>query len=169
MKVFIFTAVSMLLLTAGIFGQTEKIVLLPVESSKPFIMTGADFEKLESPASLASFGEISDDQKRVQLQIYTSLISEKNETIEFVIQLKTQNKMDLGGNMKFIYLFLTEDKKIRPEKISFAIDSDGKEETRLWLIPNKNIKVPLCMDCLIVKAEDEEKLKEYFELKKSKK
>lgn len=169
MKVFIFTAISMLILTAGIFGQNEKIVLQPVENSKPFIMTGADFEKLESPASLASFGEISNDQKLAQLQMYTSLISDKNETIEFVIQLKAQNKKDLSRNMKFIYLFLTEDKKIKPEKISFAIDSDSKEETRLWFVPNKDVKVPLCMDCLIIKAEDEEKLKEYFELKKSKK
>lgn len=169
MKVFIFTAISILILTAGIFGQDEKIVLQPVENSKPLIMTGADFEKLESPASLASFGEISDDKKRGQLQMYTSLISDKNETIEFVIQLKAQNKKDLSRNIQFIYLFLTEDKKIKPEKISFAIGSDGKEETRLWFVPNKDVKVPLCMDCFIIKAEDEEKLKEYFELKKSKK
>lgn len=169
MKVFIFTVVSILTLTAAIFGQNEKSVPQPVPGSKPFVMTGADFEKLEAPASLASFGAISNDQKLIQLQMYTSLISDKNETIEFVIQLKAQNKKDLGKNMKFIYSFLTEDKKIKPEKISFAIDSDGKEETRLWLVPNKDIKVPLCMDCTIIQAEDEDKLKEYFELKKSKK
>lgn len=169
MKKFIFTVISMLTLSAAIFGQNEKTVAQPVPGSKPFVMNGADFEKLEYPASLSSFGAVSNDQKLAQLQMYTSLISDKNETIEFVIQLKAQNKKDLGKNMKFIYLFLTEDKKIKPEKISFAIDTDGKEETRLWFVPNKDIKVPLCMDCVIINAEDEEKLKEYFELKKSKK
>lgn len=169
MKTFIFTTLSILILSAAICGQDEKIVAQPVPGSKPFVMTGADFEKLEYPASLASFGAIGNDQKLIQLQMYTSLISNKNETIEYVVQLKAENKKDLGRNMKFIYLFLTEDKKIKPEKISFAVDSDGKEETRLWLVPNKDIKVPLCLDCLIIEAEDEEKLKEYFELKKSKK
>lgn len=169
MKLYFLAAISVLVFTAAAFGQNEKTVAQPVPNSKPFVMNNADFEKLEYPASLAVFGDVSTDQKRIQLEMYTSLISAKNETIEFVIQLKAQNKKDLGGNMKFIYLFLTEEKKIKPEKISFAIDVDGKEETRLWLVPNKDVKVPMCLDCAIIKAEDKEKLSEFFELKKSKK
>ena len=169
MNKLIFTTLLTLASTTLLFGQTDNTVAKPVENSKPFVMNSADFEKLEYPASLASFGAIPNDQKMLQLQMYAGIISEKNETIEYVVQLKAENKKDLGRNMKFIYLFLTEDKKIKPEKISFAVDSDGREETRLWFVPNKNIMVPLCKDCTIINAEDEDKLKEFFELKKSKK
>jgi hypothetical protein len=167
MKNFIFTTILVLAGSSAVFAQNEKTIAKPVEKSPPVLMTGQDFERLEFPASLDSFGNIENDRKRARLEMYAGMISDKNETIEYVIQLKAQNKKDVGRNMKFIYQFLTGEKKIKPERISFAVDSEGKEETRLWLVPNKKIQVPLCMDCPIVKAEDEDELKAYFELKKS--
>lgn len=167
MKQIIFTTISILAFSIAAFGQKEKVVVKPVENSKPFIMTSKDFENLENPASLDSFGNIDNTQKKIRLEMFASIISDKNETIEYVIQLRAQTKKDVGRNMKFIYSFLTEDKKIKPERISFAIDSEGKEETRLWFVPNKNIQIPLCIECSIIKAEDEDKLKDFFQLKKS--
>ena len=141
----------------------------PVEDSKPFIVTNEQLENLEVPASMFRFGKIDDKTKKANLDLFTSLISSENKTIEFVIQLQGENKAEIGKNMEFIYTYLTEKKKINPTRFSFAIAPDGKEATEFWLIPNKNILIPTCKDCSIIQGEDEEKLKEFFQLKKSKK
>ena len=75
----------------------------------------------------------------------------------------------MGKNIEFIYTYLIEKKKIKPSRISLGIAPYGKEATELWLIPNKNIFLPTCKECFLIQAEDEEKLKEYFSVKKTKK
>ena len=162
---------TILILTFGViaFGQEPKTVAAPVEGSKPFIMTTEKLENLEVPASMDRFGKIDNNAKKVHLDLFTSLISSENKTIEFVIQLTGASKQDVGRNMEFIYNYLVEKKKIKPTRISFAVAPEGEEAAEFWLIPNKDISIPTCKDCSIIQAEDEEKLEEYFQLKKSKK
>ncbi len=151
------------------FGQNEKIKPMPVEGSKPFIVTKEQFENLEVPANIDRFGKIDDKNKRFHLDLLTSIISPENQTVEFVIQLNGKNPNEVSQNMEFIYLYLTENKKIKPTRISFAVAAESENEVELWLIPNKDISIPTCQDCVIIPAEDEEKLKEFFQIKKSKK
>ena len=140
-----------------------------MDDSKPFIVTKGQLENLEVPASMDRFGNIDDNEKKARLNLFTSLISSENKTVEFVIQLKGETKQEVSKNMEFIYNYLVNKKKIEPNRISFAVAPNGDEATEFWLIPNKDISIPTCKDCAIIQAEDEEKLKEYFQLKKSKK
>lgn len=168
MKQFIYTTIFVLTLCVIGFGQEPTIKAEPVPGSKPFIVTNEQFEKLEVAASLDRFGKISDKEKKFHLDIFTSIISAENKTVEYVVQLKGKTPKDVAQNMEFIYLYLTENKKIKSSRISFAIIAESENDTELWLIPNKNVSIPNCKDCVIIPAEDEEKLKDYFQLKKSK-
>jgi hypothetical protein len=149
------------------FGQEPKVVAEPI--GKPFIVSGEQLENLEVPASMDRFGKIDNNLLKARLDLFTSLISPKNKTIEFVIQLRGETKQVVSKNMEFVYTYLTGKKKIEPARISFAIAPEGEEATEFWLIPNKNIAIPACKDCSIIQAEDEESLEEFFQLKKSKK
>ena len=168
MKKIIYAAILVLAFFLTSFGQDEKTKAMPVEGSKPFIVTNEQFEKLEVPASLDRFGKIDDKQKKFHLDIFTSIISAENKTVEFVIQLNGKEPKEVSKNMEFIYRYLTENKKIKPSRITFAIISESENETELWLIPNKDVSIPGCKDCVIIPAEDEEKLKAYFQVKKAK-
>jgi hypothetical protein len=150
-------------------AQDKKTVAKPIEGSKPFIMRNEQFENLEFPASIDRFGKIDDKQKKFHLDLFTSILSSENKTVEFVIQLNGKNKQEVSKNMEFIYTYLTETKKIIPTRVSFAVVEDSNNEVELWLIPNKNVFIPGCKDCLIIPAENEEKLKDFFQIKKSKK
>ena len=169
MKQIIYTTILILTFSLIGFGQESKTVAEPIKDSKPFTVTSGQLENLEVPASMDRFGKIDNNTKKARLDLFTSLISSENKTVEFVIQLSGKTKQQIGNNMEFIYTYLVDKKKIKPIRISFAIASDEEEKTELWLIPNKEISIPTCKDCSIIQAEDEEKLKEYFELKKSKK
>lgn len=151
------------------FGQESKTIAQPVEGSKPFIVTKGQLDNLEVSASMDRFGKIDDNMKKARLDLFTSLISSENKTVEFVIQLKGETKQEVSKNMEFIYNYLVNKKKIEANRISFAVAPDGDEATEFWLIPNKDISIPTCKDCSIIQVEDEEKLKEYFQPKKSKK
>jgi len=161
--------IAVLVLTSCIigFGQDSKIKVEPIPGSKPFIATNAEFEKLKVAASMDRFGKISDKEKKVRLDRFISIISAKNHTVEYVIELRGKTPADVSQNMEFTYRYLTENKKIKPSRISFAITAESANDTELWLIPNNNISIPPFTDCVIISAEDEEKLKEYFQIKKS--
>lgn len=166
MKQIIYATLLILTLHVISFGQETKTVARPVEGSKPFAITAEQLENLEVSASMDRFGKLDDNSRKARLDMFTSLISSENKKIEFVIQLRGENKEQVGKNMEFMYRHLVEKKKIAPTRISFAVAPEGKEATELWLVPNKKILVPTCEDCLIVQAEDKEKLKEFFDLKK---
>jgi hypothetical protein len=169
MKQFLFATIFVITLYINIFGQEPKTKAAPVPGLGPHIVTNEQFEKLDMPAQLDRFGKIDDKQKKFHLDLFTSIISMENKTIEYVVQLKGKATKDVSQNMEFIYLYLTEAKKIKPSRISFAINPESENDTELWLIPNKDISIPGCKDCTIIPAEDEEKLKEYFKVKKTKK
>jgi hypothetical protein len=168
MKQVIFATILVLTFCIISFGQEPTTIAEPVPGSKPFIVTNEQFEKLEVAAQLDRFGKIDDKQKKFHLDIFTSIISSENKTVEFVIQLKGKTPKDVSQNMEFIYTYLTENKKIKSSRISFAIIAESENDIELWLIPNKNVSIPNCKDCVIIQAEDEEKLKDYFQVKKSK-
>jgi hypothetical protein len=151
------------------FGQLPATRAEPVPDAKPIIMGMEALENIEVPGSMDRFGKTNDKEKWAKLDIFSSFLSSKNSTVEFVIQLRAETKQVLGKNMEFVYLYLTEKRKISPNRVSFAVSDFGEEETQLWLIPLKNFWFPDCKDCPIIPAEDEEKLKEYFQVKKSKK
>lgn len=169
MKQIIYTTILTLTFSIIGFGQEPKTIAKPVDDSKPFIVTKGQLENTEVPASMDRFGKIDDNQRKARLDLFTSLISSENKTIEFVIQLKGENKQEVSKHMEFIYNYLVNKKKIEPNRISFAVDPNGDEATEFWLIPNKDISIPTCKDCSIIQVEDEDKLKEYFQPKKSKK
>jgi hypothetical protein len=169
MKQVIFATILVLTFCIVSFGQEPTTRLEPVPGSKPFIVTNEQFEKLEVAAQLDRFGKIDDKQKKFHLDLFTSIISAENKTVEYVVQLKGRTPKDVSQNMEFIYTYLTENTKIKPSRISFAVIAESENDTELWLIPNKDVSIPSCKDCVIIPAEDEEKLKEYFKVKKSKK
>lgn len=169
MKKILFTTLLISLFSVITFGQDSKVIAKPVEGSKPFVVSSAQLENLEVPASMDRFGKIGNDEKIARMNMFTSLISPQNKTIEFVIQLKGKSKKEVGKNMEFIYYYLTGKKKIEPTRISFSIAPEGDEGTEFWLIPNKNISIPNCGECSIIPVEDKEKLGDFFQLKKSKK
>lgn len=145
------------------YGQTAE--MRPVPGSKPFVVANGGFENLDSPASMDRLGKLSDKDKKARLDSFIGLISAKNKTVEYVILLNGKVPGNVGPNMAFIYRYLTVDKKISPLRISFVVAADSPYEAELWLIPNKNIWVPTCMDCAIIPAEDKAKLKEFFDVK----
>lgn len=154
--------ITVLILSVGIisFGQgTTRAVRV---DPNPVIMTNADFEKLDMPAQIDRFDQIDDNQKKFRLDLFSGIISPKNQTIEFVIQLKGKTPKEVSKNMKFIFLYLTENKKIMSSRISFVLNGEGENITELWLIPNKKVLIPGCLDCVIIPAEDKEKLREFF-------
>ena len=169
MKHVIYTTILSLALGIVVFGQEPKIEARPIEGSKPFIMTPEKLENLEIPASMDRFGKVDNNAKKARLDLFTSLIFSGNKTVEFVIQLKGESKQATSNNMEFIYTYLVDKKKIKPTRISFVVAPEGEEALEFWLIPNKNVSIPTCKDCPIIQAEDEEKLKEYFQPKKLKK
>ena len=169
MKQIIYTIVLTLVFGVIGFGQEPKTIAQPVEGSKPFIVTAGQLENLKVAASMDRFGEIDSNTKKARLDLFISLISSENKTIEFVIQLQGETKQEISKNMEFIYTYLVNKKKIKPMRISFAVALNGDEATEFWLIPNKDISIPTCKDCLIIQAENEEKIKEYFQPTKSKK
>jgi ribosomal protein S18 len=169
MKKIIYTTIFVLTFCIFSFGQEPKTKSAPVPGLGPHIVTNEQFENLDMPAQLDRFGKIDDKQKKFHLDMFTSIISMENKTVEYVVQLKGKTPKDVSQNMEFIYRYLTENKKIKPSRLSFAIIPESENETELWLIPNKDIAIPGCKDCVIISAEDEEKLKEYFQVKKAKK
>lgn len=169
MKQIICTTILVLAFCVANFGQESKTVAEPVKDSKPFIMSGSQLENLEVAASMDRFGKIDNSKKKARLDLLTSLISAENKTIEFVIQVRGKTKEDVGQNLEVLYTYLVEKKKIKPTRISFAIAPAGEEAMEFWLIPNKNVSIPTCSDCSIIQAEDQEKLKEYFQIKEAKK
>ena len=144
------------------FAQEKRIVAMPIEGSKPFIMTGRDFEKLESPASLDRFEKIDNKQKEQRLKIFANIVSKENQTLEYVILLRAKTKSELSKNINFVQQYLTKTEKIKSDRISFVIDKDGEERTELWLVPNKRVWLPTCMECPLIQAEDKTKLKDYL-------
>lgn len=169
MKQIIYTIILVLTSCTIGFGQEPKTVAMPVEGSKPFIINNEQLENLEVAASMDRFEKIDNNNKKARLDLFTSLVSSKNKTIELVIQLQGETKQEIGQNLKFVYSYLVEKKKINPTRISFAVAHEGKEAMEFWLIPNKNISIPTCKDCSIIQAEDKEKLSEFFQIKESKK
>ena len=166
MKQILYTAILTAVFCLVGFGQEPKVIAEPI--GKPFIVSGEQLENLEVPASMDRFGKIDNNQKKARLDLFTSLISPKNKTVEFVIQLRGETKQVVSKNMEFVYTYLTGKKKIEPGRISFAIAPEGEEATEFWLIPNKNVWIPTCKDCPIIQAEDEENLTEFFQPEKSK-
>jgi len=149
------------------FGQEPKTRAEPVPGLNPVLMTGADFEKLDVPASMDRFGKISDKEKTTRLDRFVSIISAGNQTIEFVVLLNGAKPADVGSNMAFVYRHLVTNKKITPSRISFAVSEESVEETELWLVPNTKVLVPSCPACMIIPAEDREKLNTFFQEKKA--
>lgn len=166
MRVITFTALLVLALCITGFGQEPKTRMEPVPGVKPFIMTEADFEKLEYAASIDRFGILS-KEIRPRLDRFTELISVKNKTVEYAVLLNGKTIKDAGLRIEFVYRYLTEKKKISSSRISFGLTTTAANETELWLIPNREITIPSCPNCIIVAADDE-KLKKFFQLKKSK-
>ena len=166
MKQILYIVILLTVFCLTALSQEPKVVAEPI--GKPFIVSGEQLENLEVPASMDRFGKIDNSQMKARLDLFTSLISSKNKTVEFVIQLKGETKQSVSKNMEFVYTYLTGKKKIEPARISFAVAPEGEEATEFWLIPNKNISIPTCKDCPIIQAEDEESLKDYFQPKKSK-
>lgn len=144
------------------FAQEKKIVAMPVEGSKPFVMTGRDFENMESPASLDRFEKIDSKQKEQRLKIFANIVSKENQTLEYVVLLRAKDKAEVSKNMSFIQQYLTKTEKIKADRISFVIDKDGEERTELWLVPNKKVWLPTCRECPVIQAEDKTQLKNYL-------
>jgi hypothetical protein len=142
---------------------------MPIPGISPKIMTKNDFDNLTTPASLYRFGKISDEEKKNRLDWFIDLISVGNQNIEYVIQLRAKDSQDITDNLKFVYWYLTKNRKIKTNRISFVIAPRGDEETQLWLIPNKNMWFPDCLNCSVVHGEDKTKISSFIDNKKQKK
>lgn len=140
---------------------------MPVPGTKPIVMTRADFENLEYAASMDRFGEVTDKELKIRLDRFTSIISKENQTIEYVILLNKKMHNDLGPKMGLVYEYLTDTKKLATTRFSFCLTLESKNNTEFWLVPVQKLAVPAYGDCVIIPADDNEKLKEFFQVRKS--
>lgn len=142
------------------FSQTPTKVLRPVPNSGPVIMTNADFENIEFAASMDRIGEISDKELKPRLDRFTSILSAGNRNVEYVFLLHTKKHDEVSHRIKFIYDYLTQKKKIEPSRFSFALTSQIENHMEFWLVPNSRPNIPICNDCDLIPADNDEKLKE---------
>lgn len=151
---------SIIIFSGVSFLQTPTKVLRPVPNSGPVIMTNADFENLEFAASMDRIGEISDKELKTRIDRFTSILSAGNRNVEYVFLLNIKKHDEVSQRIKFIYDHLTQKKKIEPFRFSFALTSQIENYIEFWLVPNTNPKVPICNDCPLIPADNDEKLKE---------
>lgn len=164
-----FVGATILILTLYMFGfsQTPAKVAMPVPGAKPVVMTSGDFENLEYAASMDRFGEVNDKELKIRLDRFASIISKENRTIEYVILLNNKKHTELGSKLEVIYKYLTGAKKLATSRFSFALTMESENSTELWLVPVEKLAIPGCDDCVIIPADDNEKLKEFFQVRKS--
>jgi len=131
----------------------------PIPGRPPVIMTSADFENLQIPAQLDRYDKLREKDERIRLDRFVDLISADNKTVEYVIGLKEKAKDVAAPHLSSIFRFLTIEKKITANRISFVFGTNSANEVELWLVPNNKIVLPGCADCLVVAGE---KLNEFL-------
>lgn len=161
MKNILLITIAGFLLAATANAQTTRME--PVPGMPPIVMSGSDFEKLTVPASMFRYGEISEAEKKRNVDLFLSMISPNNKTIEFVIGLNDSSK-HLSSDVDW-YTEYFKKKKIALERYSFAFGSTRNGGTELWYVPNNNVALPTNPSnspFTIIKAEETKELTDYL-------
>lgn len=96
---------------------------------------------------------------------------QKSQSSKGIIKIQSKERKQIYKQLRKIR-FELKFGQVDLTRISFALNNKGKEIVQYWFVPLTE-NIPDCEDCIIIKAEDYDKLTDFFhpkpKLKKRKK